>query len=565
MPESRNNRERRRPLHLYRVAVFAFIVLMIHQQHRWYGAQQRGAMKERVSVEQVRPFYQAAKELSDWNPAHGGQTVIDANGKSLGYVVQTSPDADAVIGFSGPSNTMVAFDANDRVLGISILRSGDTREHEAKVREDKAFMAHLNDRTWAEAAQPIQVDGVSGATLTSMAIADGIAIRLGGGKPSSRFPNEISLVEVQPFLETARRLRSLERRPDLLEVLDANATTIGYVGRTSPHADSMMGYQGPTDALIVLNPKHRVTGLAIRQSFDNEPYVRYLKEDEYFFNIFKGKRLEEIAKLNMVDAGIEGVSGATMTSSTVAGALIHAAGELIKAREETAPQRSFAPAGRDLGTLLVIVCGFVIALTRLRGNRRLRILFQVALVVYLGFINADMLSQALLVGWAQNGIAWRGAPALAALTVAALLAPMLTGRQVYCSHLCPYGAMQDWLRRVGAPRIVLSQPLRRLLAWLPGLLLLGVVLVAMQHLPFGLVDIEPFDAYVVKVAGWSAITIAIVGLVASLFIPMAYCRYGCPTGAMLKFLRLGAASERFGPRDVFATILALVAFGLYLL
>tara|TARA_B100001964_G_C14014327_1_gene500856 strand:- start:487 stop:750 length:264 start_codon:yes stop_codon:yes gene_type:complete len=87
----------------------------------------------------------------------------------------------------------------------------------------------------------------------------------------------------------------------------------------------------------------------------------------------------------------------------------------------------------------------------------------------------------------------------------------------------------------------------------------------MQHLPFGLVDIEPFDAYVVKVAGWSAITIAIVGLVASLFIPMAYCRYGCPTGAMLKFLRLGAASERFGPRDVFATILALVAFGLYLL
>ena len=55
---------------------------------------------------------------------------------------------------------------------------------------------------------------------------------------------------------------------------------------------------------------------------------------------------------------------------------------------------------------------------------------------------------------------------------------------------------------------------------------------------------------------------AIVGLVASLSITRAYCRYGCPTGAMLGFLRLGGASAKFGRRDLVAAVLALLAIGM---
>ena len=65
----------------------------------------------------------------------------------------------------------------------------------------------------------------------------------------------------------------------------------------------------------------------------------------------------------------------------------------------------------------------------------------------------------------------------------------------------------------------------------------------MLSLPVSLVDIEPFDAWVFRVAGWATITVAIVGLVASLFVPMAYCRYGCPTGALLKFLQVSLAQR----------------------
>ena len=53
--------------------------------------------------------------------------------------------------------------------------------------------------------------------------------------------------------------------------------------------------------------------------------------------------------------------------------------------------------------------------------------------------------------------------------------------------------------------------------------------------------------------------LAIAGLVASLFVPMAYCRYGCPTGALLKFVRYAGHGDVFGKRDVGALVLVLAA------
>jgi hypothetical protein len=58
------------------------------------------------------------------------------------------------------------------------------------------------------------------------------------------------------------------------------------------------------------------------------------------------------------------------------------------------------------------------------------------------------------------------------------------------------------------------------------------------------------------------LSIAIAGLGVSLLIPMAYCRFGCPTGAVLGYARLHGRSDRFSVRDWAA--LALLAFGVAL-
>lgn len=549
-------------VHLFRVLLLIAIVTAIHNKHRWYVAQQRGDSVPPLTLEQLSTLFPDAQTVGDWDPNHGGQTVADSAGNALGFAVQTSPEADNVIGFSGPTNTMIAFGSGGRILGISVLRSGDTREHTQDVINNESFMTTLNGLTWQEAANA-NVDAVSGATLTSMSIAEGITRRLGGENPASRFPDAITIEEVQVLFEAASSLEPDNEKPSMLRVLGATGQPLGKVARTSPNADNIIGYQGPTDTLFAFDRDGRMIGAAIRHSYDNEPYVRYVKEDEYFFNIFKGFTVDQIAELDMVDAGIEGVSGATRTSIAVAEALIHSS-QVIQREQPTVKQTESWFSGlssRDYGTATVVVFAVVIALTHLRGKRRLRIAFQVVLVVYLGFINADMVSQVLLVGWAQNGVAWRVAPGLVLLTIAALACPIVTGRQVYCTHVCPFGALQDWTRRVPR-RLKVPSRVLKVLRFLPAVLLLWVILVAVRHLSYSLVGIEPFDAFVVRIAGWATITVAAIGLVASLFVPMAYCRYGCPTGAMLGYLRFHSASGRFTRRDVFVIFLTVLAFSL---
>jgi polyferredoxin len=174
-------------------------------------------------------------------------------------------------------------------------------------------------------------------------------------------------------------------------------------------------------------------------------------------------------------------------------------------------------------------------------------------------MNGDLLSQALFVGWAQSGVSWRLAPGLAALTAIAFIVPPISKKQVYCHHICPFGAAQKLVRIGATSRLRLPPRFVRALKLIPGLLLLLVVVAAMRYWPVNLAGIEPFDAFVFWIAGAASICVAVVGLVVSRFVPMAYCRFGCPTGALLNYARYHSRSDRLTIRDAFALTLLMAA------
>jgi polyferredoxin len=217
-----------------------------------------------------------------------------------------------------------------------------------------------------------------------------------------------------------------------------------------------------------------------------------------------------------------------------------------------------------VGLALVVLAGTVLAFTGTYGRPWLRRGFQVLVIAYVGFINADLLAQTLFVGWAQNGVPWRTAPGLVLMLAAALLIPWSTGKPLYCQHLCPHGHAQELLARFApkAWRIALPKRFAAGLRWLPFLTVLMILGVVMLVLPHDLAAFEPFDAYAIRSAGWATIAIAIAGLVAACFVPMAYCHYGCPTGALLNFIRGHGRADRFGRREIAAVVLVLVAFAL---
>ncbi|NQV23371.1 MAG: FMN-binding protein [Rhodopirellula sp.] len=551
-------------LHVLRLGILTSVLLLIRLQHQRFVATEAARDQKPVDPNILRDFFPGAVAGGPFDPERRTQQVVDSANQPLGFVVQTSPQADGIVGFSGPTNVLIAFGTDDRIRGLRILWSRDTREHVNLIERQPDFLKTWNGSLWPDAANLKTVDAVSGATLTSLAIAESISTRLGGSVPSLRFPDEINVSEVTVWFPEAALLAPDKHRPALLRVLTKDGTPLGYTFRTSPAADNVIGYQGPTDTLVALNLEEKVLGIRLRHSFDNEPYVRYVRDEDYFLNLFNGRSLKELAGMDLFEARVEGVSGATMTSMTVADALVLAAQAAItEAAPSSNREPSMLPNARQLSTIVVVLVGLIVGFTQLRKFRFARLAILFGAIVIVGLLNGDMLSQATLIGWTQNGVPSTLATGLVIVSAVAFLVPIISKQQVYCHQLCPHGAVQQLVKKRLPWQWTMPDWLRQSLPLLPYGLLGWCVFVAMLHLPFSLVDVEPFDAWVFQAAGTATIGVALVGLVASLFVPMAYCRYGCPTGALLDYLRFNSRSDTWSRSDWLAT--ALLLFSLVLI
>jgi Na+-translocating ferredoxin:NAD+ oxidoreductase RnfG subunit len=548
--------------HAARLAVVAALVWLVHAEHRAFLARQTGADLASLPVDRIRRHLpEAAAIAGDANAIAGGRDLLDAAGERVGTIFKTSPAGDAAIGFSGPTDLLVVCDADQRVAGVEILSSRDTRDHVAAIERDSRYLAAFRGKSLddLEALATGKVDAVAGSTLTCLAIAEALSLRLGGSAAGSRFAATPTLEDLQKIFPDAVAIEPDAGDPAVIRVQAADRIPLGWALRTSPAADRVIGYQGPTDAVIGFDTAGKVAGVAVLATFDNEPYVGYVRDDRAFRRVYRGMTIEELAGLDPAATGVEGVSGATMTSQAVAEGIVRA----VRAHAAApATGRSWIASlrrdldGPRLGALGIIAAAIVTAFTRARGTWFGRLALPLAVIAYLGFGAGALLSQAQLWGWAQAGVP-RGAIVLAALAAAAVLLPATTRKNVYCSHLCAHGAAQQVLVRFAKPKRSVPASLRPWLAALPWALLALAILAAVFHLPLNLVDLEPFDAYLPAVAGTAALAIFAVGLVASAFYPMAYCRHACPTGALLDHLRLNSRSDCFTWRD--ALMLACLA------
>jgi len=509
-----------------------------------------------IAVERVRDFFPSADSLED---ADGFQIVKDASGIALGQVMQTAPESDDIIGYSGSTNTLIALDRNRRILGLRVLRSGDTTDHLAEVIRHREFFGQFYQNKAADLTA-MQPQAVSGATLTSSAIAEGVLRRMGKSATKSlRFPQELTLEEVTKLEPKAKALRGEAPR---WEVLDEKQNVIAIAIRTAPASDGVVGYKGPSDSLLLLDAEGKtLRSMALRKTYDTEAYTAYVTGDPAFLKTFDGMTMEAIAGIDFDQAGVEGVSGATQTSWGVAeGVRVRAQAFLNEKADSAAWWQRIRWRWQDAGHLAVILSALVMAFTRLRGIAWCRHAHHALLVVYGGFVSGEMLSQGLMAGWAACGVPWRNAIGLVALAALALLGPVFTSKQLYCHHICPHGALQQLLAKRLRWQWSPSKRLDGLLSTLPFVLLLAVFVSVVWAVGLDLNQVEPFDAYLFRVAGIASLVIALVGLVGSLVTPLAYCRFGCPTGALFKMLRFTGSSDRLGTRDWLALAALVTAF-----
>ena len=163
---------RRLVLHLVRLLLFVGVSALIHRQHVRLPARRVGEELSRVDIEKLREFFPNAATLVSEPSNDQRREVLAASGEVIGFVIETSPASDDLVGFSGPSNVLIAFTRDEKTVGVDLLSSGDTQEHVERVLEDETFLTSYRGLTWEEASSPSagDVDGVSGAALTSLTI-----------------------------------------------------------------------------------------------------------------------------------------------------------------------------------------------------------------------------------------------------------------------------------------------------------------------------------------------------------------------------------------------------------
>lgn len=97
--------------------------------------------------------------------------------------------------------------------------------------------------------------------------------------------------------------------------------------------------------------------MAVGASYDYEPYVTYVRDDAYFTHVYDDLLLEKLVTLDVKAAGVEGVSGATMTSRAVAEGAVKAAAEVQERRQAARDRPRWSR--RDwaaVGLLVLAVC-----------------------------------------------------------------------------------------------------------------------------------------------------------------------------------------------------------------
>ncbi|MBN1653384.1 MAG: 4Fe-4S binding protein [Deltaproteobacteria bacterium] len=308
-------------------------------------------------------------------------------------------------------------------------------------------------------------------------------------------------------------------------------------------APRIEGYGGPMNFLVSVGSEERVREVALIESNETPAYIYDIRG---WLKQFEDWPLDKPIKL---EDNVDVLAGATITS--------RAAARILEACRVTAAKRLFhrsvqlsdeiawprAMAAEATGLLAAFILAIALFL---RGNQAQRTLFLCANVLVFGLIYNLQFSFAHVLRLATFDLPSfeTGEPFF--MTAGVLLLALAFG-QLYCGYLCPFGALQELIGRLGFMRKPNREGgrLRALKYWILAFSLLLFFLSRSEK-------VSAFDplqtAFRLSYTGW---TLALLAIIAgfSLVYFRFFCRYLCPAGAFLAlFNRIGLALRFARPK-----------------
>ena len=244
------------------------------------------------------------------------------------------------------------------------------------------------------------------------------------------------------------------------------------------------------------------------------------------FESWNGHSLSDAATME-----VDGVTGATFSANAVISNVQRAAqyGADVKAQGGGL----FADFGfKTIMGILVVLMGALITLMKWK-NKKLITLQLILNVIVLGFCCGSFLSLSTFTAWAANGVNLSMSLITVTMVLVVLIMPLLNRKGSYCHIHCPMGSAQELIGRIKTKKWKFSSKVNKFLGKLRYYILVVLLLFMWCGVGFDLMNYEVFSAFLVSTASTVVLSMAILFLVLSAFTPRPYCRFICPTGAIL--------------------------------
>ena len=359
-------------------------------------------------------------------------------------------------------------------------------------------------------------------------------------------------------LREAHEAKALKN--DTLEVTPDGA----FVVNTKPLAKDVQGYGGPVPLKIHIKDG-RVAAVEAEPNAESPDFFNRAKE---LLNHWQNKSVDE-ALAEEVDA----VSGATFSSRAIianmqrglayaqkrgqwseegsVGALETGTPPIVGGEDgsvgalETSAPPIVGSGGNSVGALetgaspivalVVVLLGAVVPL--FYNNRRLHLVQLAVNVVVLGLWTGTFVSYTLFLRVFSGGVSLSAIGALAApllMLIVALIYPLAGRSGHYCANICPFGSAQELAGKLSRRKLRITPRVLKLLSVLRNLLWGVLMALLLTGTCTAWIDYELFTAFLYSSASVWVTVLAALFLVLSVWVPRPYCRFVCPTGALIK-------------------------------
>ena len=310
-----------------------------------------------------------------------------------------------------------------------------------------------------------------------------------------------------------------------------------FVVNTRVLAKDVQGYGGPVPLKIHIDKDGRLTAIEAEPNAESPSFFDRAKE---LFSSWQGKTIDE-AMAEDVDA----VSGATFSSKAIirnvqrglAYAKQHGLADGGKGAQEESAERTVAT-GWTLGSIVALIAVLLGAVVPLfTNNRRLHLVQLVVNVVVLGLWTGTFVSYTLFLRLFAGGVSLSAIGTLAApllMLIVALLYPLAGRSGHYCAHVCPFGSAQELAGKLSRRKLRITPRVLHVLTALRNLFWGVLMALLLTGTCSAWIDYELFTAFIYSSASVWVIVLAVLFLVLSVWVPRPYCRFVCPTGALMK-------------------------------